>query len=168
MLKPPIRIETYKRKNKGNRTVYVYKCSNPDCDKELRKRVSNQKTDMGKELCHRCVNRRRPFESTYITLKNSKRHKVDFTYEEFLEFTKIDKCHYCLDAIKWQPYAYDRKKYISRAYYLDRVNNDIHYTKENCVVCCTRCNRAKSNKFSYEEWFGMTSYLRQKKNIFTN
>lgn len=28
---------------------------------------------------------------------------------------------------------------------IDRVDNSIGYTQENCVPCCAQCNRAKSN-----------------------
>jgi hypothetical protein len=29
---------------------------------------------------------------------------------------------------------------------VDRIDNSIGYTKENCVPCCTICNWAKSNR----------------------
>ena len=28
---------------------------------------------------------------------------------------------------------------------IDRINNNTGYTKENCVTCCSWCNRAKNN-----------------------
>lgn len=68
-------------------------------------------------------------------------------------FTKIKVCHYCWDEIVW-------KEHDARRYNLDRKDNRQGYSAENCVVCCSRCNMGKSNMFSYDEWYGMTSYLR--------
>ena len=42
------------------------------------------------------------------------------------------ECYYC---------AYYNKK---EAIGIDRVNNTLYYTKENCVPCCETCNRIKS------------------------
>lgn len=114
--------------------------------------------------CISCAQQKRPFEGLYNCLYNDHRKlKVDLTYDEFLEFTKINTCHYCKNDIKWNSYTRVKGKFISRSYFLDRKDNDIGYSKENCVVCCTRCNRARSNKFTYEEWYGMTEYFRNKK-----
>lgn len=40
-------------------------------------------------------------------------------------------------------------------------DNSLGYSVSNCVVCCHRCNDAKSNGYSYEQWFGMTAYFRK-------
>jgi hypothetical protein len=53
-------------------------------------------------------------------------------------------------------------KATSRAYQLDRKDNALGYSVDNCVVCCHRCNDAKSNGYDYEEWYGMTAYFRSK------
>jgi hypothetical protein len=75
---------------------------------------------------------------------------VTLTYDEYIQFTKIKNCHYCNNSIPWRPYNSGNKK--AQAYFLDRKDNDGPYSKENCVVCCTRCNRMRSNKFTYEEF----------------
>ena len=49
----------------------------------------------------------------------------------------------------------------STAYNLDRKDSIKGYTKENCVVCCKRCNRAKSNLFSYEEWLEIGKFIQE-------
>lgn len=70
------------------------------------------------------------------------------SYEEFLTFTRIPECHYCGAVIPWHPKMAGK----NNAYYLDRKDNDKGYTTDNCVVCCSRCNWAKANRFTYEEW----------------
>lgn len=108
-------------------------------------------------LLYEHLKRLRPFESMFNILKSKARgHEVRLTYEEFLEFTKQKQCHYCL---AWLDWAKDQR------YNLDRMNNDLGYTKENCVVCCPRCNYGKSNLFTYQEWYGMTDWFRMFRRI---
>lgn len=97
------------------------------------------------------VKRLRPFEGLYnILASNTRDGKVscELTYEEFLEFTKITKCHYCGDDITW--YEFNTAKNGS-GYNIDRKDNAIGYNKGNCVVSCGICNWLKS-KFNYEEF----------------
>lgn len=87
--------------------------------------------------------------------------KNALTLRDFLEFTTIDKCHYCYAHIYWAKHStHCGKQPGNNGYHLDRKNTDIGYKKENCVVCCRRCNYGKGTSFTYEEWFGMTSYFR--------
>lgn len=104
----------------------------------------------------------RPYLALYRRLKRNDAARicpkgVNLAYEEFLGFTKQDKCHYCLDAIRW----IIRNAEKGGGYWLDRKNNNLPYSLDNCVVCCKRCNYAKSCHFSYEEWYGMTAYFRE-------
>jgi hypothetical protein len=78
---------------------------------------------------------------------------VLLSFEEFLEFTKIKNCHYCDNSIVWDEHNGWRIN-------LDRKNNTLPYTKENCVVCCKLCNYSKSDKYTYEEWKAMTDALK--------
>lgn len=75
---------------------------------------------------------------------------VGFTYEDFLTFTKISKCHYCETKITWYPHSVKREN-TTYSYNLDRTDNSEGYTKDNCVVCCKECNNAKNNFFTYDE-----------------
>ncbi len=47
--------------------------------------------------------------------------------------------------------------------FLDRKDNDVGYIFDNVVSCCWRCNDAKSNAYTYLEWFNMTKYFRDLK-----
>lgn len=111
------------------------------------------KTDRVMQRC-----RLRPYEALYNSFvkqrskrssQSTKVHPITLTYEEFFEFTSTPGCHYCDAPITWS--EYNPHKYGS-GYYLDRVDNTIGYQKDNLVVCCTRCNRGKSDQFTYKEW----------------
>jgi hypothetical protein len=96
--------------------------------------------------------RLRPFESLYRVLrKEAIRRGIEFrlTYEGFLLLVAQKSCSYCGCAIKWSEYRVTKN---GSAYNLDRKNNSLGYSRSNCVVCCSRCNRAKSDHFTYDEW----------------
>jgi hypothetical protein len=97
-------------------------------------------------------NRKRPYEWLYNQLMSvALREECDITYDCFVEFTKETKCHYCDGPIVWQEYAHNREK-NTRAYNLDRKNNDKGYLRENVVVCCPSCNWTKGDRFTYEQF----------------
>ena len=129
-------------------SVWECKCI---CGKIFTKIHSNiiKGKNLGCNNCYRIYGqiKLRPFESKYNVLKtlNKNRVSVDLTYEEFLEFTKILECHYCGSTLKRNPYK-------CSGYYLDRKDNNLGYSVTNCVTCCPRCNAAKSDHFTYEEW----------------
>lgn len=103
--------------------------------------------------------RKRPFEALYNSLHrraDNKRLEV-LTYEEFLEFTTIQNCHYCGDGLVWAKYSLGRN---GRAANLDRKDSGQGYTKGNVVVCCIRCNKAKLNHFTYDEWVKIGTFIR--------
>jgi hypothetical protein len=101
--------------------------------------------------------RTRPYESAYNNLTHdykNRGHKVDLTYEEFVAFSNVKLCHYCWAEVGWAPYDGSR-------IHLDRKDNTLGYSTQNCVVCCKRCNFGKNRYFTYEEWWGMTEFFRR-------
>lgn len=147
------------RKDGHTRITYVFSCSTPECRNTLKVRTSELSKRSRK--CMSCVHQKRPYESIYLGLYNDhRRTKVELTYEEFIEFTKIQNCTYCNDTIPWSPYSTVKGEYISRAYFLDRKEFDLPYSISNCVVCCTDCNRIRSNKFSYDEFMQLAPVLK--------
>lgn len=48
------------------------------------------------------------------------------------------KCIYCGET-KWEKLG------------CDRIDNDLHHTKDNCVCSCRRCNMLRGNLFTVEE-----------------
>jgi hypothetical protein len=105
---------------------------------------------------------KRPYEALYNNLvKQSLRREKELklTFEEFVEITKDDNCHYCKSKVTWT--KVNTTANGSRTN-LDRKDNEKGYERDNVVVCCWRCNNGRGNLFSYEDWYGMTSYLRNK------
>jgi hypothetical protein len=93
----------------------------------------------------------KPYHYIYTKLKNQAKYRkieCSITYEEFLNFTKIDKCKYCGDNIVWEEHI--ESKTNRGGYKLDRKDNSLGYTKDNCVVCCKKCNWMKLDHVSYD------------------
>lgn len=86
--------------------------------------------------------------------KNSAKRRLycwKLTDEEFFILTK-GNCHYCgtlpiNNTKKISPNSFGHIEFNG----VDRIDNNIGYTIENCVTCCRNCNMAKCN-FSYEEF----------------
>ena len=89
--------------------------------------------------------------------------KNTLTYDEFIEFTKTEKCHYCNIKIKWVEYGNSvmNKDGPRRSYFLDRKDTHSGYSKQNCVVACTLCNWTRSKRFTYEEFKMLSPVLEQ-------
>lgn len=85
------------------------------------------------------------------------------TFNEFVEFTATNSCHYCGDSIVWSKWNHHN----SGKYNIDRKDNTLGYSKDNCVVCCTTCNRAKGARYDHETWFAMTQVLRDRRTTCT-
>lgn len=89
-----------------------------------------------------CLNKLRPYEWLYNQLRyNATKRNIDvtLTFEDFLEFTKIEDCYYCGSSVVWNEYT-SRSRHASN---LDRQDNSVGYIKKNCVACCQRCNLMK-------------------------
>jgi hypothetical protein len=113
-------------------------------------------------LEHKNKIRKKPYEWLYNTLVSScisRGHSLTLTYEEFLEFTKIDKCHYCNKEVKWEPFSFNNGT-KSRAYNLDRKDTLVGYNTRNCVVCCLSCNRTKGDRFTYEQFLKIAEVIK--------
>jgi hypothetical protein len=145
-----IRVSVEQRTNGGPRHTYILMCSYPKCAKEIRVRTDAFKKHSG--MCKTHSHVKRPFESIYNTMRKDHRGtKVELTYEQFLDFMKVDKCHYCKAKIIRSPFPTVDGKFISMAHCLDKKNPNGPYSDSNCVVCCWNCNRVKCNILTYEE-----------------
>jgi len=135
----------------------IFKCLK--CPRKIKSKRSSLHTHSG--MCNKCAQRKRPFESIYTSLTRSDNYtpkNSTLTYEEFLQFTKIQHCHYCTTEIKWTEF---RGSTDLKRYYLDRKNSGLGYHMYNVVACCSSCNYLKSDKFTYEEFMLLGPALRE-------
>lgn len=125
--------------------------------------------------------RKKPFESLYnrlVRTASKYNHEVQFSYEEFVKFTCEKTCHYCSGPVEWNAYTSQwepkRLRRVKDAeppsrikhtgYNLDRKDNNLGYSVDNCVVCCGWCNRTKGDRFTYEEFMLLSPVLREIQN----
>jgi len=77
-------------------------------------------------------------------------YSFELNFDGFFSLTQ-QNCHYCGIA----PSKYYKSRNAKKGFYfngIDRINNDLGYTKNNSVCCCKDCNYAKSN-LTQEEFF---------------
>lgn len=145
------------------KSAYIFKCSHIECDNEVSAKNYYLNKHSGK--CMKHSHQKKPFEHIFKRLvSTAKRENKEgtLTFDQFLEFTHSKKCSYCLSKIQWKEYAYVDNQFVGAAHFIDRKDNDGPYSKDNCVVCCSKCNFAKGNRYTYDEWYGMTAYFRNK------
>jgi hypothetical protein len=146
--------------------VFIFDCSE-GCGAEIRVSYGQLYTSTGKCAC--CVQRKKPYQHLHGMLIATARHRsidVDLTYDEFLEFTKVETCTYCNSPIEWEMWSSGRERY-SKAYNLDRKDNAKGYSKDNCVVCCTACNFIRRDELTHEEMLvlrpGLEEIMKQRR-----
>lgn len=149
--------------DKHNKARWICQC---DCGStkdigswELRKEHSKSCGCLRKEATT-SRNKKSPYFWIYtMALQHAKASNKEFrlTYEDIVEFTTITECHYCKNHIKWEMHG---TKHAYHGYRLDRMDNSVGYTKENCVVCCNLCNRIKGNQFTHDEMMEIGKFVR--------
>jgi hypothetical protein len=145
-------------KNDDNKQpVWRCKC---DCgnttDVICRSLVHNRTKSCG--CLHREKVRKRPYYHLFAAIKGvCKRSKKQckLTFNDFLKFVKIKRCHYCNESVIWNKH----NGHDCGHYNLDRKDNTLGYTKENCVVCCPMCNQMKRS-IDYKIFYNFTKPIR--------
>jgi hypothetical protein len=92
-----------------------------------------------------------PYDALYKEFRRKahrNNHETTITFDDFLEFTKTTECFYCGCPVQWERVI---KHGGTRQYNLDRIDNNIGYSIDNCVICCNVCNFMKM-KLSKEEF----------------
>ena len=82
--------------------------------------------------------RNNPIAMYFIYKASSKRRKISFRIGKKLFISLLSMpCHYC---------GLRAEDSIPKRNGLDRVNNNIGYTKNNVVTCCLNCNQMKGKR----------------------
>lgn len=111
-------------------------------NKELYKQKSSiNYKKYGKTKRHYYINRKSCYK--YFDKKYNL-ELCDYTIDELIE-TLQKPCTYC----------------TYPASGLDRIDNDKGHTKQNTVPCCTVCNRARMDHFSFEEMLVLGKTIKQ-------
>ena len=76
--------------------------------------------------------------------------------KDFVKFTCEKTCHYCGAELMWNAIGRQHRGGTN----LDRKNNALGYSVDNCVVCCGSCNRTKGDRYTYEEFLILSHGLR--------
>lgn len=147
-----------------HKTALEWWCECTSCGLGYRKQTVTLISGRSKS-CMKCggvVRRAKPFMHLYYQMRTRVKDltrcrrrsgrpfdaKTTISFKDFLEFTKINECHYCGRGIVWAAYHQDG---LGQAYNLDRKDSSKGYETGNLVVCCQPCNWAKGSQLSYEE-----------------
>lgn len=149
--------------DKHNKTRWMCKCECGNTKSiggwELRKEQSKSCGCLRKETTAE-RNKKLPYFWIFtMARQHASASKKDFqlTYNDILDFIGITKCHYCEKTIRWERHG--TKKFY-HGYQLDRMDNNKGYIKNNCVVCCSQCNRIKGNQFTHDEMLEIGKFVR--------
>lgn len=120
--------------------------------------------------------RRHSFSQYYRHYKESakqRKHTWNLPKEAFFKIVKLP-CSYCGVPPTPKSFAkhFPNAKLYTEHYLMhavievngvDRVDNTLGYSEENCVPCCTTCNYAKRDKSKeeYERWLDRVAVFRQ-------
>src|SRR5208282_62328 len=135
-------------KHRSGARCLVFKCKGRECGAELVVQDSPFLLKKRTGYCNTCrQSDGKPFFCPYNQLvagAKARGIKLEFSYNQFLNFTKIKACYYCEGLIPWQAHG-------RNSYFLDRKDNALGYTRSNTVVCCSLCNWIKGRELSHDE-----------------
>lgn len=142
-----------------------------DCGHQYRLKLTNTLKNDGNFMCRQCYAERDAanfdshwgYKAAYSRIKKDARaagREFEIEIEEF-RYLCQQNCYYC----GGQPnnlITYRGQNSFTFRYFvysgLDRINNDIGYTRQNVVPCCIICNRAK-NSMPFKEFIDWLSRL---------
>lgn len=123
------------------------------CEDGTEKQVRNESLKhytLAKEHCGPEVSVTNQIGTEYKRSARLRGYDFNLNPEQFSKLLTSD-CEYCGSKPKTLRYARGSSGIGIYHGGIDRVNNSIGYTEENCVSCCSTCNFAK-NDLSYDEF----------------
>lgn len=154
---------------KNNKKYWKWKVRCPNCNIDTWK-FSNTLVGL-KYPCKRCYdnsmkifNESPAIKKAFLSLKNNAKARnidVQITEKQFYNIAK-NSCAYCgAEPIeKTPPKEWQKTTFLNG---VDRINNAIGYTIENCAPCCEQCNWAKKD-LTIQEWNNWIDMLIKNRN----
>lgn len=144
---------------------YVCRC---DCGNETV--VKTYALKIGRQISCGCAPRRtqpnhvaakREVFRKYKHAAKRRSHGFTLSFEEFSDLI-MKKCHYCNGDFSRVSPLPRHKNFRHNG--VDRVDNNLGYTKENCVPCCVICNNSKST-LSMKNWMDWLKRISEFQNL---
>lgn len=140
------RLKETTRRNKKEAESLEYNNKNKNTNMCIKcKQIYDKNTKTGNK-CYDCYNKyvlseykranKNPYLAKYQGYKlGAKKRNLEFnlSQEEAIKMY-FKNCYYC-----------NKISTVSHINGIDRINSDKNYDKDNCVPCCIKCNRMKSN-----------------------
>lgn len=97
------------------------------------------------------------FNKIYSSYKNNAKYKgrIFEIDREIFEMIILQKCYYC--GCEPEISNYDKYKNI-KTNGIDRKDNNLGYTINNCVTCCKRCNYLKKD-MSHDDFLDLINKI---------
>lgn len=139
--------------------IHTYKCTLFKCQCDCGKIIVKTSVSLKNNIscgCHFYNEKRLSYgESSlnrayrqYRRHAKDKNRNIELTKEEFRDISQKD-CYYCGSSPS--NISKDHRSYGEFIYNgIDRVDNNLGYTLDNCVPCCIICNKAKSGMSQYK------------------
>ncbi len=115
--------EWFTRYGKSSRACQPCREKQQQEDEKRKDRVRNYRKEM--------YNNIHTYYESYIRGAKKRSHDFSLSEERFKHLVTNEPCHYC------------GTRTIGEVIGIDRVDNDVSYTEENCVACCAICNHMK-------------------------
>lgn len=148
-----------------------------DCTAEYSLKLTNTLKNNGNFMCRQCYAERDAanfdahwgYKSAFARIRKDARSAdrvFEIKMEEF-RYLCQQNCYYC-GSIPSNLITYRGQNSFTFRYFmysgLDRINNDIGYTRQNVVPCCIICNRAKNSMpfKDFIDWLNKLTDYRQR------
>lgn len=165
---------SFNKKSKNDNIIPYWECK-CDCGKTFFVATKHMRTRLKSCGCLSISNRFKNNDKTSLEIvgnyrlghyKNASKRRLlswDLPENKFIELL-FSNCYYC----KSPPLTLLKvKKHKLMVNGVDRVNNDLGYSINNCVACCKFCNRAKNNATleDFTNWINRIKKYENRNNI---
>ncbi|HAO05923.1 MAG TPA: hypothetical protein DCQ50_02820 [Chryseobacterium sp.] len=84
-------------------------------------------------------------------------------FDDLLHKTECAYCHITIEKIELlaDNKQLHKKNYRGWSLEIDRLDSNLEYTKDNCVMACYWCNNAKTDEFTFDEFIKVGAEIRK-------